>query len=91
MRMAPARVCARRERVPHALSCVCAGQEDLLAALDSLKQRYPHYLPSNERVMAFSQWDKLPSLAEYLDIFEAPVEFVLESNLVWPAPAPLEY
>lgn len=67
------------------------SQADIPAALDNLRQRYPQYLPSNERVTALAGWDKVTSLAEFLAIYDEPVELTLESNLVWPAPAPLLY
>lgn len=66
-------------------------QADIPAALDNLRQRFPQFLPSNERVQAFTASPKVTSLNEYLDIFDAPVDVVFESERVWPAPPPLSY
>ena len=66
-------------------------QADIPAALDNLRQRYSQFLPSNERVTALATWDKVTSLAEYLAIYDDPIELFQESALVWPAPSPLHY
>lgn len=66
-------------------------QADIPAALDNLRQRFPQFLPSNERVVALTLCDKVTSLAEFLDIFDAPLETTLESDRVWPAPPPQLY
>ena len=68
-----------------------SSQADIPAALDNLRQRYPQFLPSNERVTALAGWDKVTSLSEYLAIYDDPIELVQESDLVWPAPPPLLY
>jgi hypothetical protein len=66
-------------------------QADIPAALDNLRQRFPQFLPSNERVMAFTLCEKVTSLAEYLEIYDSPVDVEFDSDRVWPAPAPLTY
>jgi hypothetical protein len=73
------------------LSDADLSQADIPAALDNLKQRFPQFLPSNERVVAFTVCEKVTSLAEYLEIYDSPVDVVLESDRVWPAPAAMTF
>jgi hypothetical protein len=41
--------------------------------------------------MALATCERVTSLVEYLSIYDDPVDLVLESELVWPAPHPLTY
>ncbi len=84
----------------YARPCICAVapptyvtqfQADLPAALDNLRQRYPQFLPSNERVVALAQCERVTSLVEYLALYDDPIDLVLEGQLVWPTPQPLLY
>lgn len=64
---------------------------DISAALDTLRQRYADYIPTNERIKAIVALDGIPKLEEYMEIFDAPVDVDLESELVWPHPPSLKY
>lgn len=64
---------------------------DISAALDSLKQKYAQYLPSNELVAAFSVSEDVASLEEYLELFDSPVDVELEDEKVWPPPEPINF
>ncbi|MEW5319878.1 MAG: hypothetical protein WDW38_010997 [Sanguina aurantia] len=58
--------------------------------LHSLEAFYED-VPSLELVLSMVASDEAPSIAEYLDIYDAPVNVDLDSELVWPMPAPIEY
>lgn len=64
---------------------------DISAALDNLRQRYSEFLPSNDRIKKLCEMEGLTTLEEYLDLFDAPFDVPLESELVWPAPKSLVY
>ena len=42
------------------------------------------FVPSAERIAAFTKSDKFMSLDEYLDFFHAPIRLELGSEKVWP-------
>jgi len=65
---------------------------DGIKARDLLLGNKPQVLariPSAERVQALLATD-LCTVAEYLDMYDAPVEFTFDSERVWPAENPLE-
>ena len=67
------------------------SQADISAALDLLQQRYSSFIPAADLVKAFCSFEKLPSLDEYMTMFDSPVEVDLESDRTWPVPPPLSY
>jgi len=66
-------------------------QADISAALDLLQQRYSSFIPAADLVKAFCGFEKLPDLAEYMELFDSPVEVDLESDRTWPVPPALTY
>jgi hypothetical protein len=48
-------------------------------------------MPSNERLAQLHELEGLPSLAEFLDIFESPVDVVVQSEDIWPPERPVVY
>ncbi|GFR39639.1 hypothetical protein Agub_g105 [Astrephomene gubernaculifera] len=48
-------------------------------------------VPAQELVLSLTPTEDAPTLAEYLDIFDSPVNVDLESEQVWPMPPPLKY
>ncbi|PNW88650.1 hypothetical protein CHLRE_01g038750v5 [Chlamydomonas reinhardtii] len=48
-------------------------------------------VPAQELVLSLTPTEDAPTVAEYLDIFDAPVNVDLESEQVWPMPPPLKY
>lgn len=64
---------------------------DMESALDHLKQYYTEYLPSNERVIAFTEQDAIFSLDEFLQFHADPIDITLASDHAWPMPKPVSY
>ena len=52
--------------------------------MDKIGELYGDKLPSNERVLAFTEQDKIFSLTEYLEFFDTPIKVDLASEKVWP-------
>lgn len=75
----------------HRLNDADLSHADISAALDNLRQRYAEFIPSNERLKAFTGLKGVTTLQEYLEIFDAPIEVNLDRELVWPPPPALEY
>jgi len=48
-------------------------------------------LPTAQRVMAFSHCEDLCSVEEFLEIYDKPIDFTLESEKVWPVEPFLKY
>jgi len=49
-------------------------------------------IPSIQSIQGYAKHgEDLCSVAEYLEIFDAPVKFTLEGELMWPAEPPLKY
>ena len=48
-------------------------------------------LPSSERVEAYATTGMLSTLAEFLDDFDAPLAYRLESEVVWPMESTVPY
>ena len=59
--------------------------------MDKLTDNYADSLPSNERVLAFTEQDAIFSLAEYLDFFDTPIKVTLASEKVWPLSERMPY
>ena len=45
--------------------------------MDKLADNYADSLPSNERVLAFTEQDSIFSLSDYLDFFDSPIKVTL--------------
>lgn len=54
------------------------------SALDALHERIGSALPSDERVCALSEWGKLTSCREWLDIFDSAPSFPMLNEDVFP-------
>ena len=52
--------------------------------MDKIGELYGDKLPSNERVLAFTEQDGIFSLTEYLEFFDTPIKVDLASEKVWP-------
>lgn len=63
---------------------------DTRRRLQSLESHYEN-VPSQELLLSYGPTEDAPSVQEYLDIFDAPVNVDLESEQVWPMPPPLKY
>ncbi|KAG2496145.1 hypothetical protein HYH03_005747 [Edaphochlamys debaryana] len=48
-------------------------------------------VPAQELVLSLTPTEDAPTISEYLDIFDSPVNVDLESEQVWPMPPPLKY
>ncbi|KXZ55256.1 hypothetical protein GPECTOR_3g395 [Gonium pectorale] len=48
-------------------------------------------VPAQELVLSLTPTEDAPTIAEYLDIFDSPVNVDLESEQVWPMPPALKY
>ena len=55
-----------------------------MALLDSWETHFRSSMVSNERVGQLLDVDGVPSLADFLEIFESPVEVQMASDRVWP-------
>jgi hypothetical protein len=66
-------------------------QETLGTALDTLKQRFADYLPSDERVRAFAVHPKTKAVAAFLRVYDAPIAVKLPSTQAKPLPFPAVY
>jgi hypothetical protein len=64
---------------------------DASDALDRLSDNWPDLIPSQDRVLAFSAFDGVQSLAEYMQMYDAPIKVTLESELVWPIQPFVQY
>jgi hypothetical protein len=58
-----------------------------MSSLDS----YAENIPAPEVILSLCPADDAPTLDEYLDIFNGPANVDLDSELVWPAAAPLKF
>jgi hypothetical protein len=58
--------------------------------LESLES-YMDVVPAPEVLLSLTPAEDAPTLAEYLDMFNGPVNIDFDSDMVWPMPAPLEY
>ncbi|KAL1527566.1 hypothetical protein AB1Y20_008953 [Prymnesium parvum] len=65
------------------------GSHDL-NKIDAWQAHFPE-MPSNERVGQAIEHDDVPTLKDFLDIFETPVEISLQSDRVWPPERPMVY
>ena len=76
---------------------LCKVGADLLARksdkglMDKLADNYADSLPSNERVLAFTEQDSIFSLSDYLDFFDSPIKVTLASEKVWPLSERMPY
>mmetsp|Transcript_5862 Transcript_5862/g.6717 ORF Transcript_5862/g.6717 Transcript_5862/m.6717 type:complete len:237 (+) Transcript_5862:394-1104(+) len=67
------------------------GARELDAALESLRSAYPD-LPTAVPIIGLClAEDGPPTLEEFLDIYDRPVDIDLESENVWPMPIPLTF
>ena len=67
------------------------SREDLTAALDYLKQYYSEFLPSNERLLAFTNCGDLATLEEHLELYSTPIHLDLERDRVHPIQKLVKY
>ena len=65
------------------------GQPDTI--IDKWETNFPDSMPSNERVNQLMETPELVPLAKFLEIFETPVDIVMEADRVWPPAQPVPY
>lgn len=58
-----------------------AGLPD--SVIDNWESNFPD-MPSNERVDQLLSMEELPPLDEFMEVFEAPVDILMEGERVWP-------
>lgn len=66
------------------------GQRDADSSMESLRTAYPD-LPQIDPFMIVCNSEEAPSVQEFLDIYDSPVDIDLESENVWPMPVPLTF
>ncbi|KAK3284530.1 hypothetical protein CYMTET_7826 [Cymbomonas tetramitiformis] len=66
------------------------GQRDADSSMESLRTSYPD-LPQIDPFMIVCHSEEAPSVREFLDIYDSPVDIDLESENVWPMPVPLTF
>lgn len=54
-------------------------------AMQNLLREYFKYLPADFRVLGFAENAELPSLEEYLEIYDSPIDWTPLLEHVWPA------
>eukprot|EP00128_Syssomonas_multiformis_P012296 Colp12_sorted_trinity150504_noHs@30581 len=59
-------------------------KDQLKGTLDELSERLPELMPRMEMFDYFLQQKELCTVQQYLDIYEAPIDVVLDSELCWP-------
>jgi len=70
---------------------LCSVPEaELASSLKSLQSFYTD-LPTPENILAMASTEDCPTLDEFLEIFDEPVNVDLESEKVWPMPEPLRF
>ena len=79
----------RQCRVRH-LDRAGVGNDELDRALENPRNSHPD-LPQVFTVMTILDSDGAPSLSEFLDIFDAPVNIDLDDENVWPMPPQLVF
>ncbi len=58
-----------------------AAAASLVASWDA---HFADFMPSNERLAQLHELEGLPSLNDFLDIFEAPVDVAVQGDEIWP-------
>jgi len=48
-------------------------------------------MPSNERIAQLLDMPEIPPLVDFMGIFDAPVDIIMESDRAWPPPHPQPY
>lgn len=64
---------------------------DMAAFLDDLKAKCGDLLPTHDKLMQLVENEDVPSLQEYLEIFNSPLEPTFDSEVVWPMEQRLVY
>ena len=54
------------------------------AMIDSWEANFSEFMPSNERVAQVMDLEGVPTLDDFLRIYESPVEIEMESDFIWP-------
>ena len=65
-------------------------QEELAFGIEAVRTSLPD-LPTVDSVVGVVMSHVAPTVSEFLDIFDSPVDIDLESDNVWPMPAPLVF
>ena len=67
------------------------GRAELGKALDDWSSAFGDSMPSNERVSQLIFEERVMDLAEFMAVYEAPVDTQMQSQLIWPMDRPLLY
>lgn len=54
-------------------------------------QHFAEFMPSNERLGQLFELEGLPTLGDFLDIYETPVDVAMEGDQIWPPEHPQVY
>ena len=65
-------------------------QEELAFGIEAVRSSLPD-MPTVDSILGVVLSNVAPSLPEFLEIYDAPVDLDLESDNVWPMPAPLVF
>ncbi len=90
----PAKVCFEvyKPFLELARECAQMGDEKAFEFLEkSTTKNFLNKLPSAEKLLQFCDCEEIPTPKEWLDIFDSPVDMVLESEKVWPVEPWLKY
>jgi len=72
----------------------CAAQppEKQIEYLEKSQARqFINHVPTAEKIAAFGACDEIPTPAEWVAIFETPIDLTLDSDVTWPAEPWLKY
>eukprot|EP00743_Colponemidia_sp_Colp-15_P001163 GILK01001276.1.p1 GENE.GILK01001276.1~~GILK01001276.1.p1 ORF type:complete len:253 (-),score=27.33 GILK01001276.1:133-837(-) len=78
-------------KIGNRISTVKQSLGSIDGLLNTLKSQVSDLLPTNEQLAIFLASPNYLTLADYLDVYDAPVHILLENELVWPVQAGLTY
>ena len=61
-----------------------ATETSAAAMIDAWEANFSEYMPSNERVAQVLDLEGVPTLDDFLRIYETPVEIHMASDSIWP-------
>lgn len=62
-----------------------------VSVIEKWEANFSTSMPSNERLDQLLDIPELPSLDHFLEVFDSPVDVVMESDRVWPPQRPEPY
>mmetsp|Transcript_124 Transcript_124/g.273 ORF Transcript_124/g.273 Transcript_124/m.273 type:complete len:244 (+) Transcript_124:21-752(+) len=67
------------------------SKEEASTALSIWESNFGDFMPSNERVSQLLEIEEVPTLADFIAVYETPSELTLMPDMVWPPDRPLVY